>query len=58
MRQKLPVPRGWNRHVQKSVLQILSFCWPTIRPARGWAVPEAIGLQPRARHSPALPQDA
>ena len=24
MRKKLPVPRGWNRHVKSSILQVLS----------------------------------
>ena len=37
MRRKLPLPRGWNRHVRKSVLQILSLAWYTFICVRGWA---------------------
>ena len=37
MRQKLPPPRGWNRHLQSSVLQILSLAWDTLVSLRGWA---------------------
>ncbi len=37
MRRKLPLPRGWNRHVRKSVLQILSLAWYTLTSVRGWA---------------------
>ncbi len=37
MRRKLPLPRGWNRHVRKSVLQILSLAWYTFISVRGWA---------------------
>ena len=37
MHKKLPLPRGWNRHVKSSVLQVLSlahYCFFTVR---GWA---------------------
>ncbi|MCZ6688099.1 MAG: hypothetical protein O7H41_00645 [Planctomycetota bacterium] len=37
MRRKLSLPRGWNRHVRKSVLQILSLAWYTFISVRGWA---------------------
>ncbi len=27
MRRKLPLPRGWNRRVKSSILQVLSLAW-------------------------------
>ncbi len=38
MRPKLPLPRGWNVHVRKSVLQICSLAWYTFISFLGWAV--------------------
>ncbi len=37
MSRKLPLPRGWNRHVRKSVLQICSLAWYTFVSVRRWA---------------------
>ncbi len=49
MRQELPIPRGWNRHVKASVLHALSlsyFCFSTVR---GWASrSRSIQVRPQA----------
>ena len=37
MRRKLPLPRGWNRHVKSSVLQVLSLSWYCFTAIRGRA---------------------
>ena len=34
MRQTLPIPRDWNRHMKSSILQVLSlahYCFSTVR---------------------------
>ena len=35
MRRNLPLPRGWNRHVKPSVLQVLSLAQHCVSTVRG-----------------------
>ena len=47
MRRKLPLPRGWNRHARKSVLQVLSFTHYCFSTLRGWGVEPRSGSRRR-----------